>query len=169
MIVAVNTINAERMEAERRRVAEKEEEEEDEMENIENNIVNILQATKKQINKIKEIIRFLDLDKNRKFNSYIEKQEEYLTSENNKKYYFKVTVEILKDALEKIEKEMVENGIKYGDLNTKLQLMVTAAKNRLDNAKANYRTNLKKIKATENIIEKERRREEEERRKEEGK
>ena len=72
MVIAINTINAERMEAERRRAAEKEEEE-DKMENIENNIVNILQAAKEQIDKIEKIIRSLDLDKNRKFNSYIEK------------------------------------------------------------------------------------------------
>ena len=163
MIVAVNAINAERMEAERRRAAEKEEEE-DKMDNIENNIVNILQAAEEQIDEMEEIIRSLDLDKNRKFNSYIEKQEEHLTSENNKKYYFKLTVEILKDALEKNEKEMAENDIKYKDLSIELQLMVAAAKNRLNDAKAKRKNNLKKIKATENIIEKERRREEEERR-----
>ena len=47
--------------------------------------------------------------------------------------------------------------------------MVTSTKNRLDNAKIKYRNNMKKIRSTENILEKERRREEEERRKEEGK
>ena len=130
-------------------------------ENMEIKINEILKTAGEQIDEIRETIRSLNHDRSKKFNSYVERQEDFLTSEMDKKYSLKMAVEILKYALEEVEKEMVEDGIELIDLNTDTKMKINAAERRLEDAKANRRANLKTIRTTENILEKERRKEEE--------
>ena len=120
-----------------------------------NKIESILQVSGAQVNEIRDEIKSLKIDHNKKFNSYLESQEAHLKSFISKEPLLKSKMVILKEALEEVEREMVKNGVDFTDLNTDLQLTFTAASNRLNDVIAKHTNNTIKIKFTEKIIKEE--------------
>ena len=133
----------------------------------ENKINKILQNAGIQVNKIRKMIRSLDAERMREMlhpkddetkenlDSYIERQEKFVKIEKRIGRFLQVKINILKDALENIEKEMEKNNIKYIDLNTDTQMTISAVERRYKDVCAKHTNSYLKIKTTENIIEKE--------------
>lgn len=128
---------------------------------MENKINNILQTAGIQVNEIREMIRSLDDEMKKKFDSYIESQEKFVKIEKRKRHFLKIKINILKDALENVEKEMEKNNIKDIDLNIDAKMKIFYADKRLKDICAKHTNNYIKIKHTENILEEERAKEEE--------